>query len=161
MIYVENKQSAFCLELRPNRSGSLRGIHMIIGFLLFVFIPTGVIFSIIGAWPVFGFMGAELLLLYVALRINQRATKARERLVLTENLFTVERTDPRGHQQSWQFQPQWLRVDFKKTSDFVAHLSLSSKGERLNLGLFLSPEEKSDVAQHLRSALSRVSMLHN
>ena len=161
MIYVEKNQGAYCLELRPNRSGSLRGIHIILGFLLFVFIPTGVIFSLIGAWPVFGFMGAELVLLYVALRINQRATLANERLTLTDNLFTVERTDPKGRQHFWQFQPQWLRVDFKKTNDFVAHLSLTSKGERLNLGVFLSPDEKFDVAQHLRAALSRVSMLHD
>lgn len=160
MIDVINDRGSFCLELRPNRSGSLRGIHILFGFLLFVFVPTGVVFTLIGAWPVFGFMGAELLLLYGALRINQRRSGASERLELTENLFTVLRTDPWGRQQSWQFQPQWLRVDFVKSSDFVAHLSLNSKGQRLNLGQFLSPSEKSDVAHQLIRALSRVSMLH-
>ena len=76
MIDVINDQGRFCLELRPNRSGSLRGIHILFGFLLFVFVPTGVVFTLIGAWPVFGFMGAELLLLYGALRINQRRSGA-------------------------------------------------------------------------------------
>jgi len=161
MIQVEKNKDAYCLELRPNQSGSLRGIHIIIGFLLFVFIPTGVIFSLIGAWPVFGFMGAELLLLYVALRVNQRASKASERLELTDSSFTVNRTDAKGHQIVWQFQPQWLRVEFQMPNEFVAHLSVNSKGHRLNLGQFLSPSEKSDVADHLKGALSRVSMLHN
>ena len=161
MIAVIKDQESFCLELRPNRSGTLRGIHILFGFLLFVFVPTGVVFTLMGAWPVFGFMGAELGLLYLALRLNQRASDASERLKLTDDLFTVERTDRWGRQQTWQFQPQWLRVDFVRTSDFIAHLSLNSKGERLNLGQFLSPSEKSDVATHLVGALSRVSMLHH
>ncbi|NQW00046.1 MAG: DUF2244 domain-containing protein [Rhodospirillales bacterium] len=161
MIDVVKNQERFCLELRPNRSGTLRGIHIIFGFLLFVFVPTGVVFSLLGAWPVSGFMGAELLLLYGALRLNQRASQASERLELTDSLCTVERIDPWGRQRSWQFQPQWLRVDFIKSGDFVAHLSLNSKGERLNLGHFLSPDEKSTVADHLKRALARVSMLHS
>lgn len=159
MINVDNKPDRFCLELRPNRSGTLRGIHIVFGFLLFVFVPTGVVFSLLGAWPVFGFMGAELLLLYLALRINQRATQACERMVLEDNRFTVERTDPRGTSHLWEFQPQWLRVEFEKTGEFVAHLSLTSKGQRIKLGQFLSTDEKTHAAQHLNQALSRVSLL--
>ncbi len=161
MFEIEKNNGTYSIEMRPNQSGSLRGVHIILGFLLFVFIPTGVIFSIIGAWPVFGFMGAELLLLYGALRINQRASRACERLELSDDLFTVKRTDAKGRQFLWQFQPQWLRVDFQMPSDFVAHLSVNSKGQRLNIAQFLSPAEKSDVADHLKGALSRVSMLHH
>ncbi len=161
MIHTKNHKNGLCLELRPNHSGSLRGIHIIFGFLLFVFIPTGVIFSLLGAWPVFGFMGAELFLLYAALRYKQRASQTSERLELTHDLFTVRRTDARGQARTWQFQPQWLRVDFVRPSDFVAHLSINSRGQQLMLGQFLSPAEKSDVADRLKGALSRVSLLQS
>lgn len=159
MIRVEKNQNRFYLELKPNRSGTLRGIHIIFGFLLFVFVPTGLIFMALGAWPVFGFMGAELALLYGLLRLNQRTTSAFERLSLTDTAFTVERIDPWGRRQSWQFQPQWLRVELEKPSDYMAHLWLSSGGQRLALGRFLTVQEKSDVADHLKSALAPVSML--
>ena len=161
MIHVVTDHPGFCLELKPNRSGTVRGVHILWGFLLFVFVPTGFVFALIGAWPVFGFMGAELVLLYVALRLNQRNSNALERLSLTDDAFTVERIDRHGAPHSWQFQPQWLRVDLNKPSPYTAHLSLNSKGQRLNLGRYLTADEKSEVAERLSGVLRRISMLHN
>jgi len=160
MVHAETNRQGFYLELRPNRSGTLRGVHIIMGFLLFVFIPTGFVFTLLGAWPVFGFMGAELLLLYGAMRLNQRTTQAVERLSMTQGAFTVERVDPWGQQHLWEFQPQWLRVDLDQPNEFIAHLSLTSRGQRLSLGRFLSPQEKSDAAAHIKGALLPVSMLY-
>ena len=161
MIEVVTNQPGFCMELKPNRSGTVQGIHILLGFLLFVFIPTGFIFSMIGAWPVFGFMGAELVLLYVALRLNQRHSGAFERLSLSDDVFTVERFAPDGGYQVWEFQPQWVRIDLDKQSPHRTHLSLNSKGQRLNLGRYLTADEKSEVAAQLRDALLRISMLQN
>ena len=71
----------------------------------------GAAFLVMGAWPIFGFCGAEWLLFYVCFRLNYRAARMRERVRLTPGLLTVERRDPRGKVQSWSFQPYWLRVE--------------------------------------------------
>jgi len=60
----------------------------------------GAAFLALGAWPIFGFCGAEWLLFYVCFRLNYRAARLRERVLLTPALLTVERRDPRGRTQS-------------------------------------------------------------
>ena len=59
------------------------------------------------------------------------------------------------------FITEWLRVDLDKPNPYTAHLSLNSKGQRLNLGRYLTADEKSEVAERLSRVLRRISMLHN
>ena len=143
----------FEAELRPNCSGSLKGSHIFIGFLLVAFIPTGVIFVFIGAWPVFGFMGAELLLLYGALRLSQRRCATVERILLSPSALIVERTNHWGRQKTWSFPPQWLRVEVLNADQRDNHLNLRSHGRSLTIGQFLSPDERLEVASTLEREL--------
>ena len=143
----------FQAELRPNCSGSLKRSHVFIGFLLAAFIPTGIIFVFVGAWPVFGFMGVELLLLYGALRLSQRRCTIVERISLSPSALTVERTDHWGGLKTWSFPPQWLRVVVQNADRHVSHLSLHSHGRSLTIGQFLSPDERLEVASTLEREL--------
>ena len=161
MIHIVSNQPNFCMELTPNKSGTLRGIHFILGFLLCLFIPVGLVFTIFGAWPVFGFMGAELGLLYLAFRCNQKDTQTYERLSLKEGIFLVERHDPWRGYQTWKFEPQWLRVKIDRFNEYETHLTLNSKGKKLSLGNYLTSDEKSTVAEHLMKVFNRVSFLHS
>ena len=115
----------------------------------------GAAFLVMGAWPIFGFCGAEWLLFYVCFRLNYRAARLRERVRLTPGLLTVERCDPRGRVQSWSFQPYWLRVEMDDPPEHESQLSLASHGRRVVIGSFLSPHERLDLAEALRSALAR------
>ena len=160
MIHIVSSQADFCIELSPNRSGTLRGFHIIIGLLLCLFIPIGLLFSLLGAWPVFGFMGIELGLLYIAFRCNQKDSKAYERLSLNNNSLVVERHDPWRGLQSWTFQPQWLQVKLDHSNERESKLTLNSKGQHLALGIYLTSNEKSDVAALLLTALKRISFLN-
>ncbi len=160
MIHIVSSQSDFCIELSPNRSGSPRIFHIIVGLSLCLFIPIGLVFSLLGAWPVFGFMGVELGLLYLAFSCNQKDAKAYERLSLNNSSLLVERHDPWRGYQSWTFQPQWLQVKIDHSNENEAILTLSSKGKHLAFGIYLTSNEKSNVADLLLTALKRVSFLH-
>jgi len=143
----------FQAELRPNCSGSLKSSHLFMGFMLAAFIPAGIISIFAGAWPVFGFMGVELLLLYGALRLSQRRCAIVERILLSPSALIVERTDHWGSQRSWSFPPQWLRVEVLSAGPRDNHLSLRSHGRSLTIGLFLSPDERLEVASTLEREL--------
>jgi len=153
MVMRQENDVRFEAELRPNCSGSLKGSHIFIGFLLVAFIPTGVIFVFIGAWPVFGFMGAELLLLYGALRLSQRRCATVERILLSPSALIVERTNHWGRQKTWSFPPQWLRVEVLNADQRDNHLNLRSHGRSLTIGQFLSPDERLEVASTLEREL--------
>ena len=161
MIHIVSNQTDFCVELSPNKSGTTRNIHIIIGLLLCLFIPTGLVFSLLGAWPVFGFMGIELGLLYIAFRCNQRDAKAYERLSLNNDSFVFERHDPWRGYESWTFQPQWLQVKIDHSNEYETCLTLNSKGKHLAFGIYLTSNEKSAVAELLFTALKQVSFHHS
>ena len=141
--------------LTPHRSLSPRGFTLLMALAGLVGFGFGAAFLVMGAWPIFGFCGAEWLLFYVCFRLNYRAARLRERVRLTPGLLTVERCDPRGRVQSWSFQPYWLRVEMDDPPEHESQLSLASHGRRLVIGSFLSPHERLDLAEALRGALAR------
>ena len=157
MVEGQKNDIRFQAELRPNASGTLKGTHIFIGFLLAVFIPTGVIFIFVGAWPVFGFMGGELLLLYAALRLNQRQSTIVERISISPSAFTIERTDHRGGTKTWSFPPQWLRVEVLDPNRRDNRLRVRSHGNSLTIGHFLTSEERLEVASTLERELCAFS----
>jgi uncharacterized membrane protein len=161
MIHIVSNKTDFCIELSPNRSGTLRSVYIIVGLLLCVFIPIGLVFSLLGAWPIFGFMGVELGLLYLAFRCNQKDSRAYERLSLNNNSLVVERHDPWRGYESWSFQPQWSQVKLDQSNEYETNLTLNSKGKHLAFGIYLTSNEKSDVADLLLTALNRVYSLHS
>jgi uncharacterized membrane protein len=133
--------------LTPHRSLSPRGFALLMAIAGLVGFGFGAAFLVMGAWPIFGFCGAEWLLFYVCFRLNYRAARMRERVRLTPGLLTVERRDPRGKTQSWSFQPYWLRVEMDDPPEHGSQLSLASHGKRLTIGSFLSPPERQDLAE--------------
>src|SRR5439155_16493379 len=89
--------------LTPHRSLSARGFVILMSLAAVIGFGFGAAFLLMGAWPIFGFCGAEWLLFYICFRLNYRAARLRERVRLTPGLLTVERRDPRGRIQSWSF----------------------------------------------------------
>ena len=70
----------FSAVITPHRSLSSTGfliVMLCIGALSFA---SGVVFLILGAWPVFGFLGLDVLLVYWAFRANFRADRKSTRL---------------------------------------------------------------------------------
>jgi uncharacterized membrane protein len=145
--------------LTPHRSLSPRGFAILMSLAALIGFGFGAAFLVMGAWPIFGFCGAEWLLFYICFRLNYRAARLRERVRLTPGLLTVERCDPRGRVQSWSFQPYWLRVELVEPAAKASELALASHGRRLTIGTFLSHPERLDLAEALREALARLKTL--
>jgi uncharacterized membrane protein len=147
----------FNAVLRPHRSASLKAIHIVIGFLLCVFIPTGVIFTLAGAWPVFGFMGLEVAALFLALRWHHRAGgRTMETISITPAAITVSRTDHWGRRTEWSVPPQWLRIESEETPGRADRLVLRSHGRTIAVGAFLSPDERAGLARALQGAIDQL-----
>jgi uncharacterized membrane protein len=141
--------------LLPYRSLPLRGFHTLMLFLGLVSIAVGIGFVWIGAWPVCGFFGADVALLYLAFRLSYRSARQRETLRLGEDQFTVERVGIRGERRFWHFQPFWLRVVLEERGHESNRLYLASHGRTLTVGAFLAPSVRREVAESLHGALAR------
>src|SRR5262245_30754422 len=97
--------------LEPNRPLGPKGHALVLGFVALVSLIAGVLFALQGAWPVTPFFGADVALLALAMHVSVRASKRRERLVLTSERLLIERISPTGAARREVINPYWLRVD--------------------------------------------------
>jgi len=140
----------FAARLAPNRSASVKAINLVIALLAFVFFATGLGFMLIGAWPVMGFLGLEIVLLYLALRWNLLLAGRHETVTLTRETLTVERMDPWGRRSTETLDTYWARVELDARRN---RLEIRSRDKGLVVGQFLAPDERADFADALRVAL--------
>jgi uncharacterized membrane protein len=143
----------FSALLTPHRSLEPKGFMVLMGAVCLVSFGTGLVFYMLGAWPVIGFMGLDVALIYIAFRLNYRAARLYETVDLTRDALTVTRVEPSGKAHVWNFNPYWVRVRLEERIGRSSELSLASHGDRLVLATFLSDPEREDFAQALSTAL--------
>lgn len=153
-IESEETHVFFNALLKPHRSLSPRGFLIVMLLLGSVSFVAGIVFMIAGAWPVFGFFGLDVFLVYIAFRANYRSAHHSERVALTLDKLIVERVNIYGNSSAISFEPTWLRVEMDDPPAHDSPLVLASHGRRLAIGGFLSPEERAQLADDLREGLS-------
>jgi uncharacterized membrane protein len=141
--------------LTPNRSLPPLGFALLMGAISLVSFGAGMAFYLIGAWPVVGFLGLDVLLVYIAFKVSFHRMRAFETLRLTEQALVYERVNPAGVRKRWTFQPYWLRVEFDDPPQHASELRLRSRGHAVTVGAFLAPPERRDLAAALREALHK------
>jgi uncharacterized membrane protein len=147
----------FSALLTPHRSLNSTGFLVLMGFLSAVSFAAGLAFLLMGAWPVLGFFGLDLLAIYWAFRINFRDAKATEEIWVTPSELRVRRVSHRGRVVEYVLNPLWVRLDQKTHAEFgIEKLYLVSKGRRVSIASFLGPDEKASFARALLAALQAV-----
>ena len=144
----------FAATITPHRSLGAPGFLVLMLAMSAISFVSGMVFLLIGAWPVFGFLGLDVLLLYIAFRANFRAARAYEEVTVTPSELTVRKVSHRGGVREWTLNPLWVRLDRVVHEEFgIQRLFLVSHGRRLSIAGFLSPGEKASFAHALANAL--------
>jgi uncharacterized membrane protein len=139
--------------LRPHRSLGPKGFVILMSILAFISFIAGCAFLAIGAWPVFGFFGLDVLLVYVAFRLNYRSGRLYETVEVTPDEFTITRVHPSGKTERFACNPYWARVRLAQGRDGRTDLRLHLQGKELSFGRFLTDDERHDFARALNGAL--------
>ncbi len=149
-------ETLFDAVLTPHRSLGPRGFVILMTVICCVSFAAGLVFFLAGAWPVVGFLGLDVLLIYLAFRANYRSARMYERLHLEPGKLTVERVSYYGERKVWQFEPYWLRLEYERPGEHESRLRLTSHGRSVTVGSFLSPEERENFADALSDALAKL-----
>lgn len=151
----EDEPQIFSALLTPHRSLNRTGFLAVMLFLSAVGFVTGLAFLMMGAWPVLGFFGLDVLVIWWAFKVNFRAARASEEIVVTPSELRVRRVSHRGQVAEWTFNPLWVRLDQEVDEEYgIEHLYLISRGRRLLIAGFLGPAEKTSFYNALVGALN-------
>lgn len=146
----------FAAVIRPHRSLDAHGFRILVALCCIATAAASIPFVVIGFWPVAGFFALDLLALYVAFRINFRAGRSFEEVVLSPIELMFRRVSHRGEHREWRFNPLWTKIDREDDEEFgLQRLRLVSRGEQVVIAGALSPPERESFAEALGEALAR------
>jgi uncharacterized membrane protein len=142
----------FRLVSTPPNSFSAGGFRVLAGLLVGAAALGSVVFAMVGAWPVAGFLGVEVLLAaWLIARHAKRSAAAVEEVAIEDGRLTVRARDARGRETRAELDAYWARLE--RPGD--GRVLLVSRQRRVEVGRFLSDEERDAFAAALSDALAR------
>lgn len=145
------------LELWPYRSLPRSG------FVWFIGLTSGALalplIGVLGTpvwWGILPFMAIVLAGVWYALSLTYRSGSTREVLELTPREISVTRTEPGKASQSWSANPYWIRAELRPgpVEHYLVLTGDHKSGREIELGAFLTPEERSDLRRELAGKLA-------
>jgi uncharacterized membrane protein len=145
----------FTAVLTPHRSLGPHGFLVLMACLGAISFVAGILFWRIGAWPVFGFFGLDMALVWFAFRANYRSARTFEEIIVSRSEIVIRKVGPGHRFQEFRFNPFWVRLKVNRLDDEgVVKITLSSRGEQIDLGNFLNPDDRTSFAGAIANALA-------
>jgi len=149
-----SEPALFSALLTPHRSLNGKGFLIVMGMIAGLSFAGGVMFLLLGAWPIMPFLGLDVLLIYWAFRANYRAAAAYEEVTVTPSELHVRKVSAKGQVAEWSLNPVWVRLERETHEEFgLLRLFLVSHGRKLAIAGFLGPDEKASFAKALGDAI--------
>ena len=98
------------IKVYPNQSLTYKGLFFL---MLFITIPAsyiGISFYFMGAWPVLGFMGLEIILIYIAFKILFKRSESYEHILLDKTKLKIFYNNKNKTLKEIELEPTWLQV---------------------------------------------------
>jgi uncharacterized membrane protein len=152
----ESNRKVWQATLTPHRSLTREGFYVLMGLVILVNLVVAGMFVALGAWPVAGFAGLDVLLVWWAFRVNFADARRLERISITEHELVLDRESAKHPPQQQRFVRRWVRVEIEedRERELIGSLLLVSGRTRVAVGEFLAPEERKTLAEALKSALA-------
>lgn len=143
------------LRLWPHRSLPRRGfVAFIASTALLISVPLMAVLGSPVLWVLLPFLVVAVSGLYWALQRSYRDGEIVETLRFDGNRLHLTRMGPRGKHQEWEANPHWVRVELHASGGPVPqYITLQGGPRAVELGAFLSEEERGRLAHELRQAL--------
>ena len=152
---THQKKILYKITLYPYRSLNKTGFFLLMLALGLISFTAGVIFMLKGAWPVFGFFGLDVLLVYIFFKINFKSGKKKEVIILTKNKLIIKIYNSEKTFKIFKLDSSWLKINLIKLKNHTSKLQISSKNKSIIIGSFLRYHEKIDVIYSLEKALKK------
>ena len=140
--------------LVPYRSLGRRGFVVVMMLVGTVSLVSGIAFLLKGAWPVFGFFGLDVVLVWLAFAASYRSAKAREEVSVTRTDLSIRKVSPKGIVREAHHNPFWARFNIRRHDEYgIMRMSVDSREASTEIGGFLNPDDRESFAKAFNRAL--------
>lgn len=140
--------------LEPPRSLSPRGFNRVMLVFGCLSLIPGVAFYAMGAWPIVGFLGLDVLAVWAVFKLSFRSQTARTYVRVTADAVDVRKVDGWGRERRASLSSYFARVEFDRSAQGPNALRLATSTRAYPLGEFLTPRERETFARRLSQAIS-------
>jgi uncharacterized membrane protein len=146
----------FAATLTPHRSLTRHGLRWVIAVMVIGASIPGTIFFALGAWPIVGFLGLDVLAVWWALAASMRDGKRFERVTLWPDELEVKRVSARGKEELLTFNPFFVKLVIDRDyNERTTALHLRTRDNDTEIGAFLNADDKASFAKAFGTALKK------
>ena len=145
----------FSATLTPYRSLGRDGFLALMALIATLAFLSGLYFWSLGAWPVIGFLGLDILAVYIAFKLSYGAARAYEEVEVSRTALVIRKVNPRGRAQELRFNPRWVKLEVEEIEDEgIARILVRMRDQRIAVGAFLNPQDRRTFARAFSAALA-------
>jgi uncharacterized membrane protein len=148
---IEPHKNTLQFILRPNNSLSWHNLKSVFYAVAGVLAIISGAFSLMGLWLVFPFAGLELIALGSAFYLCARRAQCWEMITIDQSGVEIFRSCKKEG-GTWKFHRYWTRVRIQTPQHgwYMSHLMIGSHGREVEVGVFLTEEERLHLAKELQ-----------
>ena len=153
---AEAKPKLWSVTLTPHRSLNRNGFLVLFGLVVFINAVMAIFFLFLKAWPVFGFLGVDVALVWFAFRASENSARQSERIVIEGDDLRLIKSSPKGDAVEQSFNRRWTRVqlEYDEAREIVGRLFLVSRGKHTEIASFLGADERRSLANELNAVMT-------
>lgn len=155
--HLQTSVPEFSAKLTPHRSLSRTGFIWLIGLIAFTCATSSLMFFALGAWPIVIFLGVDVLIIWLAFKLNYRDGRCFEEILVWPHQLIVRKVSASGKESKFLFNPFWARFDVERHDEYgVTAMKLREQDREIEVGSFLNPDDRESFARAFSHALSDV-----
>lgn len=141
--------------LRPHRSATWSDNLWLVAAAALVALPIAIAWAAVGFWPILPLCGLELGLLTLGLYVVNHSLLAQEVITIDDDRIVIE-AGRRDVERRFDLARHWAQVLLQpaRRKAHPTRLIVRSHGRAVELGRFLTDEERGELARDLRSVLA-------
>ena len=156
-IETNSEECTHSILLRPNQSTDWKSSLLFIFIIAFTCLSIGIGFAFAGAIMILPFAGLEVLFVGICVYLVMKKTYKQEVITLTKEKLKIEKGEGKIN-QVWEYYRMWSFVSVERQEHpwYPAHIVVTSKGERVPIGDFLTEDEKDDLVNNLERIIQEL-----
>ncbi len=157
MIKIQsNKENNFHrILIKPNQSISWKSGLVFVLVIAFTCLSIGLGFAYVGATLILPFAGLEVIFVGICTYLVLNKTSQQEVITLSKDKLIIEKGAYKL-KKVWEYFRLWSYITVERPQHpwYPAHIVVTSKGERVPLGDFLTEQEKEELVSSLESIIN-------